>query len=216
MRLSWFFAYCLYRALLATWRVRIVTHPLVTTLIETNSPYILAHWHCDIQALLHLMLRYKLAAMISRSKDGDIVSYVSTRLGGRTARGSSSRGGASALKEMLRLARAGYSLSMAIDGPRGPARIPKAGVFELAKICHLPIVPLAVIADKTYQLERSWDKSYIPLPFSKITIYFAAPMAAPATLTDADRLRLPAELTTRLDGAKQHVAKIIATNDPEC
>lgn len=214
MRFSWVLIYCFYRILLATWRIRIIHHPHVTKLLEADSPYVLAHWHCDIQAILHLMLQYKLAAMVSRSKDGDIISYVIKMLGGKAARGSSSRGGSSALKELVRISRSGFSLSLAVDGPRGPARTPKFGIFELSKICSIPIVPLGVIADKTYKFKRSWDNSYIPLPFSKITIYFAEPLSAPIALTAEDRVRMPQELTSRLDGARQHVAKIIATHGP--
>lgn len=216
MRVLGFIIFVFYRLLIASWRIQIIPHPKVAELLQNNQPFILAHWHADIQALLHLMLRMKVVAMISRSKDGDLVAQVAELLGGKTARGSSSKGGVAALKEMIRIVRKNYIPALAIDGPRGPARVPKFGVFELAKICQLPIVPIGVISEKSYTFKNAWDGGYIPYPFSRITIYYAEPLAAPTSIATEDHERLPQLLATHMYGAKQHVANLIAARNHGC
>jgi lysophospholipid acyltransferase (LPLAT)-like uncharacterized protein len=216
MKFAGFLIFLFYRLLIATWRIRIEIHPQVQDLIEKKKNFILVHWHADIQALIHLMLRYRVAAMISRSKDGDLVAAVAEHLGGTTARGSSSKGGIAAFKEMIRLARAGWIPSLAMDGPRGPARVPKFGVFELAKVCDIPIVPIGVISSHSYVFQKAWDGGYIPYPFSKITIYFSEPVAPIMEFSKDDYEKLPQMLAERMDGARQHVTKLIAARHSGC
>ncbi len=210
--------YWFYRFLIATWRVRMHVHPQVREFVEKKHPFILAHWHCDIQALLLVARIYPIAMMISRSKDGDIVSFVAERLGGKAARGSSGtkKGGSSALKEMIRLTRGGRIPSLAIDGPRGPKHLPKFGVFELSKICSASIVPIVAVCDPVLTLRKSWDQSYIPYPFSRVTIYLAEPINAPTKFLEDDRELLPKALANRMDGARQHLSNLIATPKGGC
>lgn len=216
MNVAGFIIYLFYRVLIASWRIQIVPHPKVAELLNNNRRFVLANWHADIQGLLHLMLKYKIAAMISRSKDGDIVSYVAEKLGGKAARGSSSKGAVAALKELVRIERSGYIPSLAIDGPRGPAQVPKFGVFELAKICRIPIVPLGVFAEKSYYFKNAWDGGYIPYPFSRVVVYFAEPIEAPTEISETDRDNLPKLLASRMNGAKQHAANLIAGRNARC
>src|SRR5688572_26522756 len=93
--------YFVYRFLSSLWRIRLVQDPQVTALFENHSPLILAHWHGDELALIHLVRPLRLATMTSTSKDGAIVDYVINRLGGTTSRGSSTRGGVTALKGLV-------------------------------------------------------------------------------------------------------------------
>ena len=206
-----FLVYCFYRFLFSLWRIQITEHPTVSALIKNNSPLILAHWHGDELALIHLVKRYRLATMTSQSKDGSIVDYVIHRLGGDTSRGSSSKGGVAALKGLIRLCRSGRIVSVAVDGPRGPIHQPKPGVFELSKLCSAPIVPVGVKASSSYLFTKSWNKAYLPYPFFFFFIYFGDPMPALTEADNAKSLKLQNELSLCLDGARRQAAKIIAT-----
>ena len=86
---------------------------------------------------------------VSRSRDGDLIAAILERLGyAPTPRGSSSRGGAAALRALVRLVEGGTSISIQTDGPRGPARESKVGIVVLARITGAPIVPIAFSASQ--------------------------------------------------------------------
>jgi hypothetical protein len=86
--------------------------------------------------------------LISQHQDGEIIARIISRFGHRAVRGSSTRGGAIALREMIRLGRSGADLVVTPDGPKGPRQIAKLGVVQLAKATGLPIVPLAFSCSK--------------------------------------------------------------------
>lgn len=144
MRLLAFIGSLFIRALYATLRVR---HVDVEN-IERERQYILAFWHCHLLLMLHSRYRRPIDVMISRSKDGEIIARVFDWYGVGSARGSSSRGGSSALREMIRAARAGTNIVFTPDGPRGPARVAQEGVVYAAQATGLPIVPIAFAAKK--------------------------------------------------------------------
>jgi lysophospholipid acyltransferase (LPLAT)-like uncharacterized protein len=132
------------RALHATLRVRHVdAHH-----IETPPQYILSFWHAHLLLMLHSRFRKPIAVMSSRSKDGDYAVGVYAMYGVETARGSSTRGGGSALREFLRMARNGRNIVFTPDGPKGPPRIAKDGIVYAARLTGLPIVPIAFAAKK--------------------------------------------------------------------
>jgi lysophospholipid acyltransferase (LPLAT)-like uncharacterized protein len=139
-----FLGYLFLRALHATMRVR---HVNVENLAATPR-YILAFWHRHILLSLHAKWRKPTTAIISRSKDGEIVSGVLRWYGAETARGSSTRGGEVALREILRAIQAGKNIAFTPDGPKGPSQIVKEGVIYVAKVSGLPIVPFAFAAKK--------------------------------------------------------------------
>ena len=144
MKLLSFLGYVFLRSLHATLRVRHVNAENLS-----NAPrYILAFWHRHILLSLHSRWRRPTTAIISRSKDGEIVSGVLDFYGAETARGSSTRGGDVALREILRDIRAGKNIAFTPDGPKGPPQVVKEGVIYVARVSGLPIVPFAFAAKK--------------------------------------------------------------------
>jgi len=139
-----FLGYLFLRALHATMRVRHVN----AENLDNTPRYILAFWHRHILLSLHARWRPPTTAIISRSKDGEIVSGVLRWYGAETARGSSTRGGEVALREILRAIRDGKNIAFTPDGPKGPSQIVKEGVIYVAKVSGLPIVPFAIAAKK--------------------------------------------------------------------
>ncbi|HLS05010.1 MAG TPA: lysophospholipid acyltransferase family protein [Wenzhouxiangella sp.] len=168
--------YAVYRSWSATWRLRRHEPECMQARLEKGQPFIAAMWHGDELGLVCFGRFYHLAAMASLSRDGELMNYVLQKFGFATARGSSSRGGSSALRGLIRLARKGYSLVIAVDGPRGPAHKAKPGVLELARITGLPIYPCAMACSRHIPLHRSWDLTDLPTPFAKVLIYWGEPI----------------------------------------
>ncbi len=144
MKLVAFIASLFIRTLHATLRVR---HAQAKN-IEGTPQYILAFWHEQLLLMLHSRYRKPITVMISRSKDGEYIARVFDWYGVDSARGSSTRGGGAALRELIREARAGKNIVFTPDGPKGPARIAKDGLVVAAQLTGLPIVPVAFAAQK--------------------------------------------------------------------
>ena len=144
MKLLSFLGYLFLRALHATLRVRHVNAENLTA----QPRYIVAFWHRHILLSLHIKWRRPTTAIISRSKDGEIVAGVLRHYGADTARGSSTRGGEVAIREILRAVHAGSNIAFTPDGPKGPSQVVKEGVIYVAKMSGLPIVPFAFAAKK--------------------------------------------------------------------
>jgi len=175
MKFVSFLAYLVVRALTSTLRLRHVH----SERIEQTPQYILTFWHRQLIPLLGRG-RWKrpITVMISRSKDGQLIADVVLRYGIEAARGSSSRGGSSALRGLLREAREGKNIVFTPDGPRGPVHVLKDGVIFAAQASQLPIMPVAFAA-KRVTLLRSWDRMIIPKPFSRGVIVYGEPVVVP-------------------------------------
>jgi len=122
--------------------------------------------------------------MISQSRDGERVTRVAERLGWRVVRGSSSRGGARALLQMVRVLRAPVMVGHFVDGPRGPRREVKPGVVLMAQRSGAVLIP-TVYSTRWKWCAPSWDRSQIPLPFARIVRRHLPARCVPADL-DAD------------------------------
>lgn len=123
-------------------------HEQVDALYRQGRHIILAFWHAQ-QLMIPTGYRGPGAnVLVSRHQDGEIIARIISRFGHRAVRGSSTRGGALALRELIRLGRAGSDLVVTPDGPKGPPQVAKLGVVQLAKATGLPIVPLAFSCSK--------------------------------------------------------------------
>ncbi|MBK8202345.1 MAG: lysophospholipid acyltransferase family protein [Bdellovibrionales bacterium] len=204
------FAWIFYRLLSATWRVRVIEDPLFVSRKGAGLPTVLAHWHGDELAVLHLVSRLHLATMTSTSSDGQIIDYVIRRLGGVTSKGSSTRGGIVALKGLLRWGKSGRPVSMAVDGPKGPLHQVKSGVFEISRLLDAPIFPVGVFCTNVFVFKKSWNRAILPFPFSRIAIVFDKPLAPVSKQADPRSSELAERLSLSLDNAKQQALKFIA------
>ncbi len=156
--------------------------------------------------------------MISRSKDGDVIAEIARRFGYTTIRGSSSKGGARALHQMIAYMKNTDEKRLCgtpVDGPRGPARSMKNGMLAVAKGAGVLFVPIACSGTRVLTLHKSWDKTIIPLPFSKMIIDFGEPLEIPsdATKAEMEALRLRAEQV--LNDMTDHLDRICGYSLPE-
>ena len=112
------------------------------------------------------------AALVSKSKDGDILNRVLLKWKYRVIRGSSSKGGKEAIDDITGLVNKNNSAVLTPDGPRGPAKEIKNGALIISNRCGLPVIPVKIIYHSKKVLSKSWDKFEIPIPFSVCEVYF--------------------------------------------
>ena len=174
------------------------------------APVIYCTWHnrlalCMTSYFFHARKNGKpvrMAALISASKDGALLAAILEQFGVQPARGSSSRRGTQAVRELTRWARNGYDLAITPDGPRGPCYVAEEGVILLAQMTGLPIVPSSYAARWKIRF-KSWDRFQVPLPFSRCEIFFGRPIHVPRDATPADRERFRRQLEVELNAITQ-------------
>ena len=116
--------------------------------------------------------------LTSYSFDGELAARTVARFGLKSLRGSSSRGGTDALRQLETAANLGCLIGWTLDGPRGPRRIAKAGAAYVAARTGLPIVPNAYALSKCWRF-NSWDRMSLPKPGARIICRYGAPIAPP-------------------------------------
>ena len=194
----------------ATMRSETRGHEEVDALYRSGGSIILAFWHAQ-QLMIPAGYRGTGAhVLISQHGDGEIIARIIARFGHQAVRGSSTRGGAGALRALIKLGRAGQDLVVTPDGPKGPRQVAKLGVVQLAKATGLPIVPLA-FACSAKQLFSSWDHFMFPYPFSRGLFLYGKSIFVSREGDDlaleAHRLVLETELNRLTEEAERAVAR---------
>jgi lysophospholipid acyltransferase (LPLAT)-like uncharacterized protein len=164
-----------------------------------------AIWHNRLALCLILYRRFvqthepqrRMAAMVSASRDGALLARVLELFAVEPVRGSTSRRGPQALRELTTWAQRGYDLALTPDGPRGPRYRVQEGPIWLAQITGQPIIPVS------YRLSRklsapSWDRFQIPLPFSRCDVHFGEIVRVPSDADSAQREALREQLESTL------------------
>ena len=120
---------------------------------HSNGKYLICIWHDGILGIIFSKKTYQIAALTSRHADGEYVSDALDAIGVPTVRGSSGRGGAEALRQMMAVAE-NYHIAIATDGPRGPRRVVKEGIVYLASQTGRGIIPAAFAARWAWRPRR--------------------------------------------------------------
>jgi len=157
----------------------------VQALWRDRQPIVYAFWHRYQLLLAYVHRGQGVCVLVSRSKDGELIARPLERLGYNTARGSSTRGGASALRELLRHLEEGHSVAFTPDGPRGPLDSVQPGVVAAAQTSGRPVVPV-VWAGGPAKALRSWDRFLIPLPFGRFHVVYGEPLRLAPDETDGE------------------------------
>jgi hypothetical protein len=159
---------------------------------------IYAFWHNRIFLGTYFFRQRGIVVMTSQSFDGEYIARFIQRFGYGAARGSSTRGGMTALVEMIRLMREGLPMGFTVDGPKGPKYAAKMGAILLAKKTGNPIMPFSIAAEKFWEA-KSWDKLQIPKPFSPALVTIATPIYVPEKADETVLNAKLAELQSVLD-----------------
>lgn len=140
-------------------------------LAEPPGPVLGAFWHGHMLVPMIALRNRRLRVLVSRSRDGERVARVAAHFGIGAVRGSSSRGGAMAMKELLELAgKATTHLAVTPDGPRGPCHQVAPGIIYLAQKTGCPIWPVVVGIDRYWVLPSKWDEFLLPRPFAQAVV----------------------------------------------
>lgn len=139
--------------------------------------YLYAFWHARMLMMPRPFRgQWRGYMLISEHRDGGFIADTMHLLGIPTVRGSTTRGGAKAMLKMIRSAKQEHRhLGITPDGPRGPREVVQKGTIVLAMKSGLAVVPLCYAASRCWRAS-SWDRFYIPKPFSRGVFVFGEPV----------------------------------------
>jgi lysophospholipid acyltransferase (LPLAT)-like uncharacterized protein len=158
-----------------TWRFRVKTSEFSNPSVENGTARIFCFWHSHLLPIAYLFRCTGKTAVISQSKDGKRAAAVAKLWKHEVVFGSSSHGGAYALRQCLRILNSQKSIAVTPDGPRGPREKVKPGVSQLALISKAPAITISALPARAWYL-NSWDRFMIPKPFTKIDIVVGEPL----------------------------------------
>lgn len=170
-----------------------------------DAPVIVAFWHNRLMLMPYCWpSEQPFHMLISSHADGQLIARTVAHFGIETIAGSSRRGGSEALRNLVRKIKAGESVGITPDGPRGPRMRARDGALVLARLTGAPILPAAAAVSRRAVL-RTWDRLVVPLPFSRGAMVWGTPIVIPRDADDADleryRRELESELTRVTDAA---------------
>ena len=193
------------RFIYLTGRWRIEGGEIPARFWDENRPFILAFWHGRLLMMPYCWRRDRRMHMLtSQHRDGEMIARTIAHLGIGVVRGSSSRGGAMALRTMVKVLGRNEYVGVTPDGPHGPRMRATDGVLAVARLANVPIIP-ATYGTTRRRVLPSWDRFILPLPFARGVILWGEPLSVPAgadaaALEDC-RQRLEAVLTALSDEA---------------
>jgi hypothetical protein len=200
------------RALGATWRVRL-DPPDLRERLRAGGGRVYAVWHGRLLVPVAIFRGAGAAVMVSRHADGEALARVMQRLGYATVRGSSTRGGAGALLEAVKVLRSGQAAVFTPDGPRGPREVARPGAVFAASRAGVPLVAAGVGVRSAWVL-GSWDRFHIPRPFTTVAVVEGEHLRPPPGLEgpalEEFRLRFERALTA----ADERAARLVDGDAP--
>ena len=163
-----------------------------------HGAYILAFWHSRFLMMPWGYPHGRIVVLVSQHRDAELLVRTLHPMGFAFARGSTTRGGTTLVREVLRRFADGYDVGVAPDGPRGPRRRVQPGVIAIARMTGMPICPVAFSAAPARRL-GSWDRTLIPRLFSRGRFVYGPPRRVPRDATAAEEERHRLELEVELD-----------------
>lgn len=154
-----------------------------------GRPMVICFWHNRILGITAGFLcgypdeRRGVTVLTSPSRDGEILARLVGGFGMGAVRGSSSRRGARAQRELIRIVREGGDVAITPDGPRGPIYQLGPGVVHLAQSTGAPILPVHASFSRAIRM-KTWDRFILPLPFSEVLVTLDEPRTIGADLDE--------------------------------
>ncbi len=180
----------LLRLLGATWRVTRRGDDGLRAARAAGTPVVILLWHGELLPILWAHRNEGVSVLISTHADGEIIARICEALGCRTVRGSSSRGGARALLELVRELQAGHEIAVTPDGPRGPRREFAPGAVVAAMRAGVPVIAFGATVNRAWRL-RSWDRFVIPKPFARVAMAYSEIATVNATVPREAEAEVP-------------------------
>ena len=179
------------RSLAGTWRFSVLDEENLASTSAGSKGHFVALWHGRMLLGVAHHGSTNWWVLVSDHQDGDISGALLRRFGYRVIRGSSTRGGARAVREMMAVLGEGAVVVITPDGPRGPMHSIKHGVVWMARATGYPIVPVGFACDRAWRT-KGWDRFTIPKPWSRVVMTYGKPIRVEKS-ADEDGLRLAAD-----------------------
>lgn len=168
---------------------------------------IFVFWHNRLFLMPYARRRRRVAVLISRHRDGELISRTMKSFGFDSVRGSTTRGGKSALRRMPEALREGYDIGITPDGPKGPRYRVQPGAVQLARLSGRPVIPIAFASSRPRRF-GSWDRFQVPRPFTRGVFIWGPPLWV-SRGDDIEGKRL--DLEHSMTALTRRAEKIVAT-----
>jgi len=166
-------------------RIQVKNRHYWDALVRSGKGFLVPIWHGKMLLPIFIHRNLGVHAMVSEHRDGEMIALTIHRLGYKTIRGSSTRGGRQAFKQMLGALKSGHVCTIMPDGPRGPRHEFKVGALLLASRAQVPMLPMTFAAQKPI-IMKSWDRFTLWWPFSRICLIYGKPLHTPPDLSATD------------------------------
>ena len=163
-----------------TTRARVLRADIPAKVHAEGERFIYAFWHQRQVFFTWSHRDAEAAVLVSKSKDGEMIAKTMELSRIAAVRGSSSRGGAAAAREMVEILRSGRDVGITPDGPKGPAREVKEGAVRVAQLAGMPIIPIANALSNKIEIAKAWDRFQVPLPFGRSVVIYGEPVRVAA------------------------------------
>jgi len=184
-----FFFSLLLRCVCGSNRLTVTRRDIFDEYVEQGNN-IFVFWHSRLFYLVYYYmlraLRCKVCMLVSMSRDGDYGAALVRRLKQEVVRGSSSRGGQAAVRNLVSRIASGSNVAITPDGPRGPALTVSEGVVKLAQMTGARIIPVSYSASRRFLL-KSWDRFIVVKPFGRVHVAFGEPIRVPRRISSEQR-----------------------------
>jgi len=192
-----FFASVLIRILGTTWRMEIRGGEHLEQARKMSESVIFVFWHGRLLVLSWSHRGSKVYILASEHYDGDLMGKTIEWLGFGHLKGSTTRGGTRALRELRSLLGGGQDIGLTVDGPKGPRGKVQQGATELSRLASSAVLPVSDTACGR-KIFGSWDRFQVPVPFARVIVEYGEPLIVPAGAGAEERERLRIELERRL------------------
>ena len=162
-----------------------------------KTRYCFCLWHDAIVTAVFSRKTYKLSGLISRHQDGSYLAHAVNLVGITPVRGSASRGGAQATRQLID--QPDLHVCITPDGPRGPRRVMKDGIVYLASRTGRPVIPTTLVATNYWSIDGGWSDMMIPKPFSRLLMIAGAPIDIPAEISREEISRITEDIQLEMD-----------------
>jgi len=197
-------------ALRGTLRVERLHFDRYLGLRARGVPILFSLWHGRMFLPIQVHRHQGIVTMASQSKDGEIIALWLGRNGYRVVRGSTTRGGGEALRQMVRQVRSGIHAALTVDGPKGPPRVVQPGVVQLARLTGAWVLPITYSSARPCFF-RSWDRYLLPRPFSRNVVAYGEPFPIPEEMGEDAAL---AKIAGALDAATAEADRVAGITPP--
>jgi lysophospholipid acyltransferase (LPLAT)-like uncharacterized protein len=197
-RIACWVTHCYIRFVYVTNRWSVEGDEWPRRLTGEGRTFIVAFWHGRLLMMppaWHQLASFHM--LISAHRDGRIIAGAMTYFGIDTIAGSTSRGGSSALRAMLKRLKEGGCVGITPDGPRGPAMTVSIGTVNIARLARVPILPLTYATSRRRVL-ATWDRFHLALPFGHGVYLWGEPIEIANELDEAGLERARHLVETRM------------------